>query len=615
MGALLNKLYRKYFYDIKLKYKLIFSHLILVMVPTITLALFFYGKFYDIVVNDTIRSEQALAEQTASALEVTVSKVISSSASISNSAFILDLFHTMPEDITQELLSEDILKPFYISALNQIDHQLIDNIRIYVSEPYDFLCDYNIAQKQLFYPLESVYGTYWYGIFDSQRPISLFCPGLYLSPEEERSCGQLAYIHQIPSVADPARPGAYVAVYFSGDEIGSILKQGTNVADSAAYLINERDSVVSTSDAKLSGAYLLSRDSLSSLMEPGEFILHPFIDQNAYVGYYPINNTDWTMISVMPERSLTSKGNELIFQFIGLYLLFVALAFLTALFLSTSIVRRLSTVVKQMGTVRFGKPKRLEQTSGKDEIGNLITTYNYMTDELNLLMARESQAAEELRLSEFRALQAQINPHFLYNSLDMINWLSKSDQKEEVSRAIQSLSKFYKLTLSKGDTIVSVEKELEHVNLYVALQNMRYNHQIHYLEDVPGDLYDYKIPKLTLQPLVENSIQHGILERESKQGDIVVTGWREPGLIVIAVMDNGNGIPPEELEHILDGVKKPSAGSNLGVVNTHRRIQLLFGKEYGLYYTSTAGAGTEVQIRLPASPPDTGSEDSADVVT
>jgi two-component system sensor histidine kinase YesM len=271
-----------------------------------------------------------------------------------------------------------------------------------------------------------------------------------------------------------------------------------------------------------------------------------------------------------------------------------------ALNLNHSIIKRISSVIGQMQGVRFGIPTHLDTKGGTDEIGELIETYNYMTDQLDQLMIQKEQSARDLRLSEFKALQAQINPHFLYNTLDMINWMAQTGKSTEVSLAVQRLSKFYKLTLSKGNNIVSIRDELEHVSLYVQLQNMRYEDKIHFFIDVPDEMLDYEIPKLVLQPIVENSIFHGILGKDSKEGNIVIMGWLEDDIMVFTVSDNGIGIPSEELQTILLGSNTKETGNNIAIYNTHKRLQVFFGEEYGLSYLSTPGVETEVQIRIPA---------------
>ena len=185
--------------------------------------------------------------------------------------------------------------------------------------------------------------------------------------------------------------------------------------------------------------------------------------------------------------------------------------------------------------------------------------------------------------------------------MDMINWLALQGRNNEVSSAVQKLSRFYKLTLSRKKSISTIGNEEEHVSIYVDLQNMRYHDSIDFVSDIPDELTEYQIPKLTLQPIIENAILHGILEKSSKSGTIVLTGWMEDEDIVLLISDDGIGIPPDLLKNIVSGeVKSSSGGTNIAIYNTHKRLQILYGENYGLKYSSTPGQGTEVEIRIPA---------------
>ena len=174
-------------------------------------------------------------------------------------------------------------------------------------------------------------------------------------------------------------------------------------------------------------------------------------------------------------------------------------------------------------------------------------------------------------------------------------------QREQVSNAVQNLSRFYKLTLSRKGTMSTIAEELEHISIYVHLQNMRFKNGIELIIDVPDELMDRSIPKLTLQPIIENSILHGILEKDSRTGTIVVTGWKEEQDVVLLISDDGIGMTPEVLSGLLAGKTGPreESGHNIAVRNTHRRLQILYGDRYGLQYKSEPGNGTEAEIRIP----------------
>jgi two-component system sensor histidine kinase YesM len=405
-------------------------------------------------------------------------------------------------------------------------------------------------------------------------------------------------------VNNDQKEAAYVCVYFNKNYISSMLKEYTTLSESAKYIVNERDALVASSDTNLVGKYLVYYNEIPPMVpDTNKFETKYFSSDRCYISYREISGAGWYMISVIPINSIWSENKLLIFEFLSAYVAVLVFACIVALSLSNSIVRRISSVIEKMRSVKTGKPTPLDAPIEHDEIGDLIETYNYMVDEINNLSEEQLRTASELRTAEFKALQAQINPHFLYNTLDMINWLNKKGQNEEVSTAILALSKFYKMTLSKGNIVVTIEEELEHVSLYIKLQNMRYNNKIEYTVDIPDNMLDYTIPKIIFQPVVENAIQHGIFGKESKEGNIVITGWMEDETLVFIISDDGIGIPEEKIQEILAGKIKSTSGSGVGIVNTHNRLQLFYDTNFGLSYRSKVGEYTEIEIRIPAIKP------------
>ena len=381
-----------------------------------------------------------------------------------------------------------------------------------------------------------------------------------------------------------------------------MLKDNLTIDGSVSYIINDRNAVVASSDISLSGIYLLDYDTIEeSFMSSNNFIERNILDTTVYAGFYNIKQPEWFMVTVLPSGPLIHQSNAIMVQYVLMYLGFLVFALVLAHFMSHSITNRISSVIHQMSKVRKGTLSPMDSPEYHDEIGDLIDTYNYMTRKMDQLMTDQAKAAEELRIAEFRSLQAQINPHFLYNTMDMINWLAQQGRTDEVSRAVQSLSRFYKLTLSRKQSISTIYREAEHVSIYLQIQNMRYHDSITFVSDIPDELMEYQIPKLTLQPIIENSVLHGILETADKTGPSVLTGWMEDSDIVLLISDDGIGIAAEQLATILSGEgASSSGGTNIAVYNTHRRLQILYGPDYGLSYTSNPGHGTEVEIRIPA---------------
>lgn len=600
----MKKIILFYTQDMKLQSKFIFSHMILVIAPTILIIFILLNQLSDILLSNTVLSEQNLSKQTADYIENSIAQVNNASRSILESDYFSKLLTQVSYNTPIER-NEDFEKDttsFLSSIRSSIDGFVVTDIKIYLSDDFETLYnDSAFSGYHVFEPMYMAKGSYWHGIFSSTDKKYLVCPSLYLSPSESQNYGELAIIRKVNFLDDLNTPAAYIAVYFSRSNIDFILGKDLSISDSSTYLVNERNSIVSTSNSSLSGKYILDYETIKNkFSHMNKFTTITLGGEVVYISCKEIPNTDWYMISVIPTNNAIVQTRGIVYQLVGTYMIFLGIACFIALLLSHSIVKRIRSVINQMNLVRKSSPKRLTLDPGHDEVGDLIETYNFMTDEITLLLEQQAKAANDLRISEFKALQAQINPHFLYNTLDMINWLSKMGKSEEVSNAVQALSKFYKLTLNKGNVIVSVKEELEHVSLYVQLQNMRYQNKIHFLIDVPDELLDYEIPKLIFQPIVENSISHGIFAKESKEGTIVIMGWLEVDMIVFVISDNGIGIPPEKLNSILFGSSESTGGSNIGISNTHMRLQLFYDTQCGLTYRSTPNVETEVEIRIPA---------------
>lgn len=604
---------RRMYSRLSIRAKLMFSHIILIAIPTIVVAVFFYSRIYNLVVNDSIRQEQTLSLQTASTEAATLDQVTTVATAVRGNSFLLALLAESGqmtgknrEQYRAELDDPMAKASFHDAVRSQIDGRLITDIRIY-TESDDASVFEDEQLKNIVCPVSAAAGSYWHGIFSATSKTELFCPSFYLTDREITECGDLAYIIRIPSAAGTSdkKDDTYIAVYFSKANLTEILDKGISVNDSVSYLINERDSIVATSNVQLSGTYWMDYDTVTEISSTySEFTTRRILDKDVYAGCHKIGDSDWYMVSILPAAPIVAKGNSIIFNFIVLYLVLLGIAFLFADLMSRSITDRIADVCTGMSEVRKGPPVRMPEPKINDEIGDLVSTYNYMTDKMNQLIEDQEKSAEELRVSEIRALQAQINPHFLYNTMEMINWLSQTGKQKEVTEAIQALSRFYKLTLSKKDIFGTIASETEHVTLYVKLQNMRYSDRIHFVVDIPDDLAEYPIPRLTFQPVVENAILHGILEKEKPEGTIVLTGWMEEEDIVIQISDDGVGIPPEQIDSILSGTGK-GGGTNIGVYNTHRRLQVIYGEQYGLKYSSVYGEGTDVEIRIPCKEPDT----------
>ena len=217
---------------------------------------------------------------------------------------------------------------------------------------------------------------------------------------------------------------------------------------------------------------------------------------------------------------------------------------------------------------------------------------------LSYLMEQNVEEQRQKRKSELRALQAQINPHFLYNTLDSIIWMAEWGKTKEVVLMTSSLAKLLRQSISNQNELVRVEEEVEYTRSYLTIQKMRYKDKLEYDIQVSPEVLGQKIPKLVLQPLVENAIYHGIKYKEGK-GIVQIEGWIGQKELILRISDDGIGMTEAQLEKIFEKRETDIRKNGVGVLNVHERIQLYYGKDYGLRFSSTLGEGTVVEVRIP----------------
>lgn len=263
-------------------------------------------------------------------------------------------------------------------------------------------------------------------------------------------------------------------------------------------------------------------------------------------------------------------------------------------------IQKICEVANQAGQGDF---EVRAQEGNADELVVLSTSFNQMVERIGHLVEDIRVEQLNLRATELKLLQAQINPHFLYNTLDAIIWLAESNQKEEVVMMVSALSDFFRTTLSKGRDYVSVQEEETHIRSYLQIQQFRYRDILEYEIHIPPELYQYQILKLTLQPLVENALYHGIKNKRGL-GHILVTGEQEGDNLVFVVRDNGKGMDSERLAYVkklISGeLKDKDTPSGFGLFNVEQRIRLNYGPEYGIQFFSEYGEWTEVRVVIPA---------------
>lgn len=309
--------------------------------------------------------------------------------------------------------------------------------------------------------------------------------------------------------------------------------------------------------------------------------------------------TGWTVVGCMNVAELLKSSR----QAQRIYVICAAGLIILALFFSKIIARNITYPIQSlrdsMKKVQAGEfPTTDLEVSSENEIGSLTESFNVMTHRIEELMAQNIHEQEQKRKSELKALQSQINPHFLYNTLDSIIWMAEGKKNEEVVLMTASLARLLRQSISNEDELVSVGQETEYARSYLTIQKMRYKDKLEFQIDISPAISGVKIIKLVLQPIIENAIYHGLKYKDSK-GFLVVRGYQDGEKAVIEVEDNGVGMDEATLSHIFEKHKVNYHSNGVGVYNVQKRLKLYYGEEYGIVYKSRKNEGTRAVITIP----------------
>lgn len=314
-----------------------------------------------------------------------------------------------------------------------------------------------------------------------------------------------------------------------------------------------------------------------------------------------ISYTGWKLVGVIPNATFT-HGTVSIRYFIAILVLLMAM--MLVVINRVISVRISSPILKLDDSVKGYEAGETPEIyiGGSLEIRHLGHSIQRSYEQIDTLMKKIVLEQNERRKSELDALQSQINPHFLYNTLESIVWMVEGERNNEAVFMLSQLAKLFRISLSKGSTVITVKDELQHAQSYMNIQKIRYKNTFSISFHVDPAIYGYCTVKLILQPILENAINYGVSGMDDC-GEITVSGRLEGGNLILAVTDNGIGMTSEEAELVLtDSERVHKHGSGVGLVNVNNRIQILFGKEYGLAIESEPDEGTTVSIRLPAVP-------------
>ena len=398
----------------------------------------------------------------------------------------------------------------------------------------------------------------------------------------------------------------------SEEQIYEQYKKSKLLEEGYLYIVDREGRLISHSDESM----LLHPEEVVNLAytkKAMEGTGNYFIENREVVMSQRLNDGNWTAIAVIPLNNMIGEVIGIYKRFIFVIAVILIISVSVSVLLSREAIKPLETMIASMERVENGDFSVRVEEKGPYDIARLIHHYNTMLENTERYIREEYQIKRMKKAAELDALVAQINPHFLYNTLESIVWQARAAGAYKISDMAYSLGKMFNIMVNKGHSMLTVEKELEHVKLYVHLQNNRYNDRFDLKIDLDDeDLLQLRTLKLILQPIVENIILHGFT-KEQEDCTIRIGVYISHGMLVYDVEDNGIGISKDELDSIRESLKEQNvieydeqnaklrrnSGRGIGLQNVHQRIGLYYGNQYGLEIFSREGEGTEVIIRIP----------------
>jgi two-component system sensor histidine kinase YesM len=586
------------FRDLSIRYKLLITYILLVLV---SLCLFLAVSTYLVTrenAGQARRSAEHVFSQAAAYLQYKTASVRNLLYLLATSSSVQELFERRPE--------------YYLEEIGRwpIDSQAFDKILYSVNVDPDisairFYMKYGLAQvfhNESYIPLEEIQSARWFHEMQlNNRRIYWFCDS---SGDPSAGGGGVRVVRGVFSRQNVNELVGVIQFELPEDVLKTSLSNSVLTENTSVMLMDGAGSVLCSAGAQSPERNLPIWSQLRRIRND-DFATESWGTISSGGGRYlvgsrSIENSDWILFFVLPYRDIVRMSARPTRQILFVFLLFVPLTLLLAFFVSSSGTRRIQDLIRQMGRVVQGDFAVQLHPGNRDEIGELTRSFNYMITRIERLVEDKYRLGQEVKSLELKALQAQINPHFLYNTLDLVNWMSVRYKAHEIGTLVNALSRFYKLSLSRGEDTVSLREELEHVRTYVQIQNMRYGDNIELRIDVTEALLGCPILKLVMQPLVENCIFHGILPKNEEAGRIRITGELLEGCLFLHVQDDGVGMSEQRISEVLSGSATTQDHHGYGVRNIHERLRLSYGDGFGLSYRSEPMKGTTVTIKIPA---------------
>jgi two-component system, sensor histidine kinase YesM len=593
----LYSLFIKHINDIGIHTKLLTFFFLVSIIPFFLMTLINYKTVASETQHQTLYTANIMFNQNLTLLQNYINSIMDVSGTISlDRNVIQSVLKSKPPEYFSDYVAQNdhyLRMTNYISGFQKYEY--INRLILYVSGSYIFS-----DQNHNFYNLDKVKNHNWYNeVMTSKDQLIWFSTSSITGKPADieyisiiRKVRNLDYVPQIL---------ALLRIDIEKSLINNLISTSITTPNSKVIILNSKNEIICSSEdsSSLVERSNLNYNILASQSKDNETWYKIKAGKDKY--WYMSNDipkTDWKVLLMIPSSDLLSASDKSRNNMVLIALFTSLAAYGLAYVFSLSLTKRMMLLIKHMKKIETGNFNIEIMPQSKDEVGQLIKNFNFMSSEISTLMDEKYRIGKEMKSAELRALQAQINPHFLYNTLDLIHWRALSNNAPQISKLVKALAKYYKLVLSRGEDTVPLENEFEHVKTYVQIQNERFQNRIHLTTQIHENLKSYMVPKLLLQPLIENAILHGIMEKTEMEGTISIAATSNGVNTVITIEDNGVGMTESRCQSILS-CEASDKGSGYGIRNINDRIQLYYGKDFGIYFESNLGSGTKVIIKLP----------------
>ena len=563
------------FKDLSLSFKLYLSIVVLIIIPLIIVGFFLNRQFAQFALNKASENTLQTLKQTENSFSTLV---------------------TDTNDISVRILSNESVQEF--SNGNYSDKAEYEKMYWNISDWID-----NLVGSKNYFDSISLYSSN-HVIFQRGMQVQNLDQKIRKRTHQlqgrgywETSRGEINYYR---GIMDFNRLGRMIGVerfVIHEESLHQFYKNMNSYSGSRIFLVDSSGMVLSSTERNRIGEHFDHLDYVRKLLRLKNGYFQALIQgERSMVLFYTIEETKWTLVQVIPEKSLTSLKTTINTILLIVILLCIFFGILFSFIQHKYMVKPLQKLQKEMEKLKTGNFDISLKIDSKDEIGELSNGFVKMAKQLNHTINEVYLTKIKQREAELKALESQINPHFLYNTLDSIHWLAIKHKNYDVSDQIEALADIFKHVLNKGETVVTIRQEVDFLENYMFIQNRKYGKRIQLFIDVGPEILNYKTPKLVLQPLVENAIVHG-LEEVIEGGMIDIKINRVEKGIQFIVSDNGIGIDEAKIHQMM--ASSDEAKHVFALKNIDDRIKISYGQEYGLYFTSSYGVGTIVKVLIP----------------